>query len=69
MQNLYLPRDAIYVQNDSKDRNRIERRCWSNAAVEIYYNYASFIGRYARDTSYAQGNQSQRYFGYHRERN
>lgn len=52
MQNLYLPRDAIYAQyRDSKDRDRIERRCWLNATVEIYYNYASFIGRYACDTS------------------
>lgn len=47
MQNLYLPRDAIYPQNDSKDRGRIERCCWSNVAAEIYYNCASFIGRYA----------------------
>jgi len=54
MQNLYLPRDAIYAQNDSKDQDRIERRCWLNATVEIYYNYASFIGRYARDTSCAR---------------
>lgn len=47
MQNLYLPRDAIYAQNDSEDQGRIERCCWSNVAAEIYYNCASFIERYA----------------------
>jgi len=47
IQNLYLPRDAIYAQKDSKDQGRIERCCWSNVAAEIYYNCASFIGRYA----------------------
>lgn len=27
MQNLYLPRDAIYAQKDSKDQGQIERCC------------------------------------------
>lgn len=63
MQNLYLPRDAIYARNDSEDpgSNRT-RRYWSNAttAAKIYYNPRASAHRLSADTAWRASHARER---------
>lgn len=54
VQNLYLPRDAIYAQNDSKDRGRIEHRYWSNVQPQKFIITVRRLSSDTRDMSHAR---------------